>query len=363
MKIVHVISTLNIGGAENFVMQLANQQSYENSVVIVITGITDGNKNYIDKIDKKVTIYQLNWKQKYSLQQFFQLNSLLGKIEPTCVYVHLHNPLYYIYGVSLIKRKIKYVHTIHSSFDNWKGILKYLNKLRFLNNRILHVCVAKSIHEKLTHHFPKLRSTLINNGIRSYNPYRDLTQVKSFWNSFSIKPQIGKRFLAIGNINRHKNYKILAQSFAKIYDSHPDAMCLHIGNEMDTVLSDELKEINAPNLFLAGVKDNAADFLSEADALVVSSVQEGMPIVVLEALSMGVPIIATPAGGLVDVIVDGFNGFLIQDFKELSLRLAIKKFIALTLEEKQEMGINAKAYFEENYDINKVSKIYKNKSA
>ncbi|MDY8136894.1 glycosyltransferase family 4 protein [Aquimarina sp. 2201CG5-10] len=363
MKIIHIISTLNIGGAENFVVQLANQQVVDNEVLIVVTGITNTEENYINHIDDRIIVHQLQWLKKYSVKQFFQLNSLIGKLGPNQVFVHLHNPLYYIYGVSFLKPKLAYIHTIHSSFENWKPILKYLNKLRFINNKILHVCVAKSIYKQLKQSFPKLRSTYINNGIKSYHAQREPVQIKTFWNSFSIKPQIGQRFLAIGNINKHKNYKMLAQSFEQIHAKYPNSMCIHIGNEMDPILSDELKKINAPNVFLAGAKNNAADFLSEADALIVSSVQEGMPIVALEALSMGVPVITTPAGGLKDLIINEVNGYLIDDFKASSLTEAIIEYIRLSKDERKALSTNARVYFEQFYDISKVCETYQNKSA
>ncbi|WP_108808440.1 glycosyltransferase [Aquimarina spinulae] len=363
MKIVHVISSLDIGGAENFVVQLANEQSKSNDVSIIALKITDPNKNYIDKITKEIHLYQLDWTQKYSIKQFINLYILLGKLTPKTIFVHLHNPLYYIYGISILKPKISYIHTIHSSFENWKLVLGYLNKLRFLNNRILHVCVAPTIYKDLKKNLPKLKSTVIPNGIKSHYPERAASEIKTFWNSFSIQPQKGQRFLAIGNINRHKNYKLLSLSFGEVYAKYPDAMCIQIGRETDMILVDELKRINTPNVFLAGPKKNAADFLLDADALIVSSAQEGMPIVILEALSMGVPIISTPAGGIKDIIIDGYNGFLIEDFEVPSLTSAILKFIELSQANKKIMAANAKSCFEDCYEIQKVNQSYQSKSA
>ncbi|KAA1244181.1 glycosyltransferase family 4 protein [Aquimarina sp. RZ0] len=363
MRIVHIISTLNIGGAENFVVQLANEQSKFNAVTIIVTGITDLNKNYRSQIHNTITLYELGWTKKYNILQFIRLNSLLKRLMPERIFVHLHNPLYYIYGISFIQRKISYVHTIHSSFDNWKPILKYLNKLRLFNNKILHVCVAPTIYNSLKKNFPKLKTTVIRNGIGEHQLKRESIEIKEFWNSFSIKPKKGKRFLAIGNINRHKNYKLLSLSFDKIYSQYADAMCIQVGNEMDPILARELKKINTPNLFFAGSQNNAADFLLHADALIVSSLQEGMPIVILEALSMGVPIISTPAGGIKDIIVNGENGFITQDFEVSSLTSAILKFIESSNEDKKKMAKNARVCFEQHYEIQKISKIYQNKSA
>lgn len=360
MKIAHIISTLNIGGAENFVVQLANQQAIDHEVSIVVTQTTNKDKNYYAHVGDKIKLYALDWNKKYSPKQLSDLYKLIKKINPKQLYVHLHNPLYYVYGISFFITKINYIHTIHSSFANWHTILSYLNKLRFINNRMLHVCVAKSIYNQLLLHYPKLKSTWICNGMKHYTPKREARQIEEFWNSFSIKPTKGKRFLAIGNINRHKNFRLLALCFTDIFEAHPNAMCVHIGYAVDKTLSAELQKISAPNLFLAGSHTNAADFLSAADALIISSVQEGMPIVALEALSMGIPIISTPAGGLIDVIVDGHNGFLIDDFKIKSLSQAIKKFIGISDAAKLKLSQNARSDFEKYYEIGRVNKLYQN---
>ncbi len=361
MKITHVISTLDIGGAENFVVQLANEQSKSSDVSIITLRINDSNKNYIDQIENTISLYQLDWTKKYSIKQFIHLYSFINKLTPTTIFVHLHNPLYYVYGISLLRPKISYIHTIHSSFENWKLILGYLNKLRFINNRILHVCVAPTIYNELQKNLPKLKSTIIPNGIKSHHSRRAIKEVEAFWRRFSESQKKGQRFLAIGNINRHKNYKLLSMSFKEVYNKYPNSICIQIGRETDATLAKEIKEINTPNVFLAGPESNAADFLSEADALIVSSIQEGMPIVILEALSMGIPIISTPAGGIKDIVIDGHNGFIISDFEISSLTAAIIKFIELSQEDKKIMAANARSCFEQYYEIKKVSQSYQSK--
>lgn len=65
--------------------------------------------------------------------------------------------------------------------------------------------------------------------------------------------------------------------------------------------------------------------LQEADMFILPSYNEGLPIAVLEALSVGLPIISTPVGGIPEVVKDGYNGFLIQpgDIKALADKLAL----------------------------------------
>ncbi|MEM7486566.1 MAG: glycosyltransferase [Bacteroidota bacterium] len=358
MIVVHIISTLNIGGAENVVVQLANKQVEYCKVAIVTLRRTTNDKNYMARLHSEIEHIELDWKSKYSLNQLWQLNKLINKMAPDVIHVHLHNPFYYVFALSSFKRKIKYIHTVHSSFDNWRKVLAIIHKLRFLNNSILHVTLSPTISKSIQKEFPKLRITTVANGIQSHIPHREKEEIKYFWNGFDISPREGFRFLAIGNISGNKNYRLLALSFKALAKEYPEVMCIQVGSPTDKALTQELKEINASNVFLAGPISNAADLLTEADALVISSVQEGMPIVALEAMSMGVPIITTPAGGMPD-IVNTATGLIANDFEVTSFKSTLTKFIQLSQNKKRALGTSARRLFKEKYDITIAEEHYK----
>jgi len=65
-------------------------------------------------------------------------------------------------------------------------------------------------------------------------------------------------------------------------------------------------------IILAGWRRDIPEILSETDVLVLTSLWEGLPISVLEALASGCPVVTTDTGGIRDVIQDGKNGFLVQ---------------------------------------------------
>jgi glycosyltransferase involved in cell wall biosynthesis len=359
MKIIHVIKSLNIGGAENFVVQLANQQILSNSVFIIVLGDTNSKNNFVKSIHTSVQLIQLNWKNKYSIKQVFELNRLIGEIQPEIIHIHLSLAFIYGYLISYIKPKIKYVHTIHSNIIKWKYRLSLINRFRYINNRILHICIAPSIYDETKKYFPKLKLAMVRNGIKRCIPQREQGEIKEFWDRFSLDSETGIHFLSIGTVCDSKNYKLLSLGFDKIGKQYPQASCTHIGAVSDQNLMTELKNINTSNLIFTGYYKDASDFLSSADALVISSIREGMPIVALEAMSMGVPIITTPAGGMVDVVVDNYNGFITKDFEVDSLAKAIVKYIKLPDHKKQELSNNAKESFEKYYEISSVEKMYK----
>lgn len=82
-------------------------------------------------------------------------------------------------------------------------------------------------------------------------------------------------------------------------------------------------------VYLGSIRDERLMALvySAADAFVLTSREDNLPNVVLESLSCGTPVIATPVGGILDVIKDGFNGYLAREVSVRSFYDAIKRFI------------------------------------
>jgi glycosyltransferase involved in cell wall biosynthesis len=68
-------------------------------------------------------------------------------------------------------------------------------------------------------------------------------------------------------------------------------------------------------------------YLSAADVFVLPSLSEGLPLVILEALATGVPIVATSVGGIPDVLTDGKNGLLVESRRADKLAEAINKLL------------------------------------
>lgn len=85
---------------------------------------------------------------------------------------------------------------------------------------------------------------------------------------------------------------------------------------------------------------------------------EGLSNVLLEASASGRPIITTDKPGCKELVVDGYNGFMIKQKDAQDLIDKLNKFIGLSFEEKKEMGINGRKYIEDKYDRNIVVNTY-----
>ena len=105
-----------------------------------------------------------------------------------------------------------------------------------------------------------------------------------------------------------------------------------------------------------GETDDVRPYLADAGVYVLPSYREGTPRSVLEAMSMGRPVITTDAPGCRETVEDGVNGFLVPVRDAEALAGAMEKFIQ-NPELIGQMGAQSRKIAEEKYDVHKVNKV------
>lgn len=130
---------------------------------------------------------------------------------------------------------------------------------------------------------------------------------------------------SVGRIESQKRFDLLIQAFAAVRRSHPDAMLLIAGS--GSLLGNCKKLASDLGLGRAcrflGHFEAIMDFYHSLDLFVQSSDYEGTPNVVLEAMAMEVPVIATAVGGTAELLHDGIHGWLIPPGDATRLASAI----------------------------------------
>ena len=111
-----------------------------------------------------------------------------------------------------------------------------------------------------------------------------------------------------------KNQKLLFNTFERLHNDGKKFLLIVIGAGYDG--SQYMHLNNTDYIKILGAKQNVGDYLACANYFVLSSLYEGLPLSLLEAMSMGCIPISTPAGGVVDVIRDGENGIMSTTFEE-----------------------------------------------
>jgi glycosyltransferase involved in cell wall biosynthesis len=120
-------------------------------------------------------------------------------------------------------------------------------------------------------------------------------------------------WLAVGRFEVAKDYPNMLRAFARVHHRHPRAVLLLVGRRTLQPESEALSQalgLEGAVRFL-GVRQVVPELMSAADAYVMSSAWEGMPMVLLEAAAAGLPIVSTVVGGNDEVVRDQESGFLV----------------------------------------------------
>lgn len=142
--------------------------------------------------------------------------------------------------------------------------------------------------------------------LRLHSSFEAMERAESFWS----KPK-GKRILTVGSLKAQKNHRLLLEAFAHLDD--PDACLMIVGQgsleESLRALADELQI--ADRVVFAGFHVDPMPFYRTADLFVLSSDHEGLPTVLIEALSCGLPVVSTDCpSGPSEILEDGLYGIL-----------------------------------------------------
>jgi len=132
----------------------------------------------------------------------------------------------------------------------------------------------------------------------------------------------GKIILYVGKLNEKKGVTYLLKAFHAIAQDQPDSHLVIVGaGLLESELKNETQRLELESrVTFAGQqgKEAVRNYFQAADLVVVPSIidstgeTEGLPVVLLEALACGKPVVATRVAGAPDVIVDGHNGFLAE---------------------------------------------------
>jgi glycosyltransferase involved in cell wall biosynthesis len=120
----------------------------------------------------------------------------------------------------------------------------------------------------------------------------------------------------VGQLIERKAFHLAIEAAASLRQergtSLPEPVVALVGEGPERSRLQALARSRGVPLVLAGYQEDPAPFMAAFDVAVLPSRAEGMPMVLLEAMALGVPCVATPAAGNVEVIEDGRSGFLVR---------------------------------------------------
>jgi glycosyltransferase involved in cell wall biosynthesis len=155
-------------------------------------------------------------------------------------------------------------------------------------------------------------------------------------------------FIMVARILYEKGYKEYRAAAIAIKKNNPTAefiLCGEIDSNHPSAVPEDvvIQDNKAGIITYKGRVDNVCEIIQKCDCFVLPSYyNEGMNRSLMEALSIGIPIITTDNNGCREMVIDGITGFLVKKQDTNSLVNAMTKFCSLTDEEKNQMGQEAR---------------------
>lgn len=351
VKIVHIIGTLRKGGAERFVVDLCNELAKNKLYEIHLVSLCDNSADttFLNEINSNVNYRSFHKGKGLNIKVLFNLTSWLVQQKATVVHTHL-NALEYVLIYRFRSRNCQFFHTVHSiaKAECPNFLIKSFRQILYRYKKIIPIVVSEDGSDSFREYYGLNKVTVIENG----RPFLKLTDKAPLLIEEYKKCDNSLLLIHVGRIIKVKNQLLLIKAVQR-FNTIEDKKCklLIIGEVRDESLYQQLYALAGKDSFIEflGGKDNVADYLNVADFFCLSSFYEGMPISLIEALSVGCISICTKVGGIKKMIRNEVNGFLSEDNSVESYYQTLKK--AVFYADKQRIRENGFKSFKLNYHI------------
>ena len=350
LKIVHLITSLEVGGAQHgLLMGLPrfDQSQYEH----VIISIMDRLQMAPQFRDVGIQVITLGLNKKTDLLVIRRLMSVLGDLQPDILHTYL------LHGNVLgrIAGRLVGISTIIGS-ERTIGQAKFWGRLATkLTNPLTNAVEvnsetgARAIVDSLG--VPPDKIEIVKSGLdldkfgktETRNDIRDAIDVGAE----------NHLVLYVGRLRRVKGVEYGIKAFAKAYEQRPRLRLALAGEgEQHDYLVDLTKDLGIDNqVTFFGVRNDLAELMSAADSVILPSLNEGFPRTAIEAMASGKPIVATKVGGTPEAILDEETGILVPSRDSDAMSKALVKLVD-SPDMCNELGLGGRRRALENYSVN-----------
>lgn len=356
MKIMKIIHTLGHGGAENAFRWLAYGLQQEGVEVVAAIPETDAarKKGWIATALEEVAIPYVTFDKRGSpIRMLRNMADLIDRVRPDIVNSHLLDSNFYS---SLVCRSkaIPHVCTEHGDLLFVRGTTARIKYFSIAACSQLVVCVSDAVRKRAARIIPDHKLVTVPNGIRFFKP-----GLSTFRAEFGI-PSTAVLIGNVGNLYPVKGQKYLVDAFAGLLSTQPESRLALVGRGSEEKnLKKQVQDLDIPEgrVIFTGFRDDVENILNGLNLYVQPSLSEGHPLAVLEAMSLGIPVIASAVGGIPELFERERYGALVAPGSSEALLAVLHSYFRHTLAF-HDKGAAARDHVKEAFTIGQMAGKY-----
>lgn len=332
-----ILPQLSRGGSETLVYDLARMMDRSRFHPSLSYLRDDGNRDFINEFQKNnIKVYSTPKHFSIDLGLMRKLSGIVEKDNIKIINAHHFISMVYSFYARKRNKKVRLVYTEHSKWEVGRIPLKW----RIIGNYLLShidaaVGVTDEISEAIRRRFflRKLKVLTIENGIeldRFSHPY-DRMLLRSNFGFDSSTVVIG----IVANFRKIKNHILLLKAFDALIAARTNLKLMLVGQGFKGDPESSEDEINkfvkasgiGEDVLFMGYRTDVPELLAVMDIFCLTSLNEGLPISLIEAMATGLPIVGTDVNGIRGVVKHGVNGFLVDPWDSTGLQNALRALV------------------------------------
>lgn len=331
--VVHLIYRLDFGGLETLLVDCINHMPPERyrHAIVCLTDYTA----FADKITRPgVELFALHKQPGLGLGIHVKLFKLLRRLRPSIL--HTYNFACAEYAVPAWAAGVPV--RIHAEHGRDASDPQGLNRKHNFLRRALapwidrYVPVSHDLARWLQHvvDIPAAKLELIMNGVDTERYAPNLPAAATPWAAAMEKPFV---IGTVGRLQDVKDQATLIAAFALLCARRPDArtglrLAIVGDGPLRARLAQQAQDAGVADLvWFPGARNDIPELMRSFDVFALSSIAEGTPVTLLEAMACGRPVVATRVGGIPEVVQDGVNGALVPASNPQALADALAAYV------------------------------------
>ena len=363
VRVMHIRDSSGIYGAERVILGLFKEydRSLFNISLLCMRRGNGGSDPLIAEAQKLgVTVHTVDVGGKFDIAALIFIRKLFFREKVTIIHSHDFKSDFYGW-VSSIFLNISRVSTAHGSTRDsfFKKIYLFLNE-KLIWKRFNKIIAVSSDIERtlLTSGLRRKQVALVRNGL----------DLDSFSQNIPETPNIlpivdydirKTTFAVVGRLYPDKGHILFIEAFYEIYKENTEIQALIVGDgpHRDAICQ-RIRDFDLDKkIHMLGVRDDMKELYRNIDCLVIASLREGLPYVLLEAMAMNVNVLATEVGEIPKILSNKVNGLLIEAGKVDTLVQGMKHYLNSPPETRELWKKSAKSIVLNEYSAEKMSRV------